>query len=84
MTQDEVIKLARGAGGDWDHLLPEDQEFLIRFASLIEAKVKADLLAGAGEPVAYALANQEKTSGSPCPTCQSLARAVMMDQTGVA
>jgi len=31
-----------------------------------------------------ALANQEKTSGSPCPTCQSLARAVMMDQTGVA
>ena len=30
------------------------------------------------------LANQEKTSGSPCPTCESLARAVMMDQTGAA
>lgn len=31
-----------------------------------------------------ALANKEKTFGSPCPTCQALARAVMMDQTGKA
>ena len=30
------------------------------------------------------LANQQKTSGSPCPTCEALARAVMMDQTGKA
>lgn len=31
-----------------------------------------------------ALANHEKTSGSPCPNCEALARAVMMDQTGSA
>lgn len=29
-----------------------------------------------------ALANREKTSGSPCPTCVALARAVMCDQMG--
>lgn len=31
-----------------------------------------------------ALANQKETSGSPCPTCEALARTVMMDQTGAA
>ena len=31
-----------------------------------------------------ALANHEKTSGSPYPTCVALARTVMMDQAGQA
>lgn len=39
---------------------------------------------GIKHKVRKALANQEKTSSSPCPTCESLARAVMMDQTGAA
>lgn len=40
MTEDEVAKLAREAGDDWDHTLPEDREFLIRFANLVLASRK--------------------------------------------
>ena len=34
------------------------------------------------EPPANPMANHVETSGSPCPTCVALARAVMCDQTG--
>lgn len=58
MTQDEVIALAREAG--YSANVPTVRLAfsgfdLYRFATLIEAKVKADLLAGAGEPVAYGI-----------------------------
>lgn len=37
MTDDEIIRLAREAGDDWDHTLPTDREFLLRFAALVAA-----------------------------------------------
>ncbi len=36
------------------------------------------------EPLEKSMANQDETSGSPCPTCEALARTVMMDQVGKA
>ena len=37
MTQDDIIKLAREAGDDWEHTLPVDKMFLERFAALVAA-----------------------------------------------
>lgn len=58
MTQDEVIALAREVGIEDGNIpalawgrLETGSELLTYFANAIEAKVKADLLAGAGEPV---------------------------------
>jgi len=42
MTQDEIIRMAREAGDDWDHTLPEDREFLERFAALVAAANKPE------------------------------------------
>ncbi len=35
MTSDEVMRMAREAGDDWDYTLPEDKRFLERFAGLV-------------------------------------------------
>jgi hypothetical protein len=35
MTQDEIIRMAREAGDDWDSTLPTDKEFLKRFADIV-------------------------------------------------
>lgn len=35
-----------------------------------------------GEPSRNPVANHAETSGSPCPTCEALARTVLMDQAG--
>jgi len=57
MTQDEVIALAHQMLPDaWRYDTNDDFatltfDELTRFANAVEAKVKADLLAGAGEPV---------------------------------
>jgi len=37
MTKDEIIRMAREAGDDWDNTLPEDKAFLERFATLVAA-----------------------------------------------
>ena len=37
MTQDDIIRMAREAGDDWDSTLPSDKEFLARFAALVAA-----------------------------------------------
>jgi hypothetical protein len=37
MTQDEIIRMAREAGDDWDSTLSTDKEFLKRFAALVAA-----------------------------------------------
>ena len=37
MTRDEIIRMAREAGDDWDHTLPEDRAFIERFAELVAA-----------------------------------------------
>ncbi len=36
-TQEDIIRMAREAGDDWDHTLKEDRKFLERFAALIAA-----------------------------------------------
>jgi hypothetical protein len=41
MTNDEIIRLAREAGDDWDHTLPPDREFLLRFGALVAAAAEA-------------------------------------------
>lgn len=41
MTNDEIIRLAREAGDDWDHTLPTDREFLLRFGALVAAAAEA-------------------------------------------
>jgi hypothetical protein len=33
-TQEQVVEWARQSGDDWDHTLPQDREFLERFAAL--------------------------------------------------
>ena len=38
MTQDEIIRMAREAGDDWDSTLSTDKEFLKRFAALVAAE----------------------------------------------
>ncbi len=37
MTRDDIIRMAREAGDDWDSTLPSDKEFLERFAALVTA-----------------------------------------------
>ena len=37
MNHELIEKLAKEAGDDWDHTLPEDREFLERFARLVAA-----------------------------------------------
>ena len=37
MTQDDIIRMAREAGDDWDSTLSSDKEFLKRFAALVAA-----------------------------------------------
>ena len=37
MTQEDIIRMAREAGDDWDHTLKEDRKFLERFAALVRA-----------------------------------------------
>ncbi len=37
MTRDDIIRMAREAGDDWDSTLPSDKEFLERFAALVAA-----------------------------------------------
>ena len=71
MTEDEVIALAREAGGtasniNWWIFRTSDLE---RFTAAIEAKVKADLLAGAGEPRGY----QWLDSGHFCKSLKTVA-----------
>lgn len=50
MTNDEVIKLAREAGDDWEHTLPHDKEFLLRFAALVAAAEREACAKLAAEP----------------------------------
>lgn len=38
MTREEVAALAFACGDDWHSTWPADQEFLIRFATLVAAK----------------------------------------------
>ena len=37
MNRDDIIRMAREAGDDWDSTLPQDKAFLERFAVLIAA-----------------------------------------------
>lgn len=37
MTLDDVKQWAIQAGDDWDHTLPDDKQFLLRFAALVAA-----------------------------------------------
>ena len=37
MKREDIIRIAREAGDDWDHTLPKDRKFLIRFAALVAA-----------------------------------------------
>ena len=37
MNRDDIIRMAREAGDDWDSTLPSDKEFLERFAALVAA-----------------------------------------------
>ncbi len=37
MTQEDIIRMAREAGDDWDHTRKEDRKFLERFAALVRA-----------------------------------------------
>jgi hypothetical protein len=36
MNRDDIIRMAREAGDDWEHTLPQDRAFLERFASRVE------------------------------------------------
>jgi|688.fasta_scaffold222961_3 hypothetical protein len=38
MTQEDIIRMAREAGDDWDSTLSTDKEFLKRFAALVAAE----------------------------------------------
>ena len=35
MNREDIIAMAREAGDDWEHTLPEDKAFLERFAQLV-------------------------------------------------
>ena len=37
MTEEDIIRMAREAGDDWEHTLKEDRRFLERFAALVAA-----------------------------------------------
>jgi hypothetical protein len=37
MNRDDIIRMARDAGDDWEHTLPQDRAFLERFAALVAA-----------------------------------------------
>lgn len=41
MNREEIIKLALEAGDDFENTLREDQEFLIRFAAIVEERAAA-------------------------------------------
>jgi hypothetical protein len=41
MTQEDIIRMAREAGDDWEHTLKEDRKFLERFAALVAAAALA-------------------------------------------
>jgi hypothetical protein len=38
MTQENIIRMAREAGDDWDSTLSTDKKFLKRFAALVAAE----------------------------------------------
>ena len=38
MTQEDILRMAREAGDDWDSTLSTDKEFLKRFAALVAAE----------------------------------------------
>ena len=70
MDKDDIIKLAREAGWDMDGIFNDVFGFgvrLERFAALVAARERE---ACAALPAAQ-----------PCPTCEALARTVMLDQT---
>lgn len=37
LKRDDILRMAREAGDDWDNTLPEDKAFLARFAALVAA-----------------------------------------------
>lgn len=37
MNQDDVVRMAREAGDDWEHTLECDKDFLERFAAIVAA-----------------------------------------------
>jgi len=42
MTQEDIIRMAREAGDDWDSTLSTDKELLKRFAALVETEARAE------------------------------------------
>lgn len=42
MTRDEIIKFAKACGDDVEHTLPEDIDFLHRFAELVAANEREE------------------------------------------
>ena len=44
MKREDIIRIAREAGDDWDHTLPKDRKFLIRFAALVAAEKEKQMV----------------------------------------
>jgi len=44
VTNSRIQQLAQQAGDDWDHTMPEDREFLERFANLVAAHEREECL----------------------------------------
>ena len=44
MTREDIISMAREAGDDWDHTLPKDRKFLIRFAAIVAAEKEKQMV----------------------------------------
>lgn len=44
MKREDIIRMAREAGDDWDHTLPKDKKFLIRFAALVAAEKEKQMV----------------------------------------
>lgn len=44
MNREDIIRMAREAGDDWDHTLPKDKKFLIRFAALVAAEKEKQMV----------------------------------------
>jgi len=45
MTNEDIIRMAREAGDDWEHTLKEDRKFLERFAALVAAAEREEIYA---------------------------------------
>ena len=62
MTQEDIIRMAREAGDDWEHTLKEDRKFLARFAAIVASAEREACATECERMMMYPNARQESAA----------------------